>query len=235
MAKSDNLERENRILDVAAELFIRYGFDKTAVNEIARGAGVSQGTIYLHFESKDALMETLLIREMEAYADRCLALMEADPEGGTLSNLYKISLYGIQASPFMLALMRDGSRIMGSYLLKRDSIFQADQFKMQRADFTQKMQDAGVVRRDLDAKIVAHIMSMLSYGLISMDQIMDPADIPPLEAVIDGLAYMMDRALTPDDGGDREAGKVIIRELIGESRQILADLKRERKDASDEP
>ena len=43
MAKSDNKEREQRILDAAAELFVHYGYDKTTVSDIARQAGVSKG------------------------------------------------------------------------------------------------------------------------------------------------------------------------------------------------
>ncbi|MCB0031981.1 MAG: helix-turn-helix transcriptional regulator, partial [Anaerolineales bacterium] len=45
MEKSDNPERETRILQAAAQLFAHYGFDKTTVSDIAREAGVSKGAI----------------------------------------------------------------------------------------------------------------------------------------------------------------------------------------------
>jgi AcrR family transcriptional regulator len=48
-----------RILDAALSLFEERGFDATAVPEIARRAGVATGSIYRHFESKDALVNAL--------------------------------------------------------------------------------------------------------------------------------------------------------------------------------
>ena len=80
-SKSNNPEREQRILDAAADLFVHYGYDKTTVSDIARAAGVSKGAIYLHFESKDTLFEALLMREIMAYQSHWLTLIEADPKG----------------------------------------------------------------------------------------------------------------------------------------------------------
>lgn len=47
--------RALRILDAALALFAEKGFDATAVPEIAIAAGVGTGTIYRHFETKEAL------------------------------------------------------------------------------------------------------------------------------------------------------------------------------------
>ena len=121
--KSDNEEREQRILDAAAELFIHYGFDKTTVSDIANEAGVSKGAIYLHFKSKDDLLGNLLLREMQIYAENWMDLVDADPKGGTLAGLYKNSLYALNDNPFMSALFRKDGHILGSYMRKPDNMF----------------------------------------------------------------------------------------------------------------
>ncbi len=46
------------ILEAAGEVFARYGFKKASMEDIARRAGVGKGSIYLHFESKEALFDT---------------------------------------------------------------------------------------------------------------------------------------------------------------------------------
>ena len=74
MPKSDNEQREQRILDAALDLFVHYGYDKTTVSDIAHEAGVSKGAIYLHFESKDDLFEALLIRELTLYSETFASL-----------------------------------------------------------------------------------------------------------------------------------------------------------------
>ncbi len=222
MAASDNQERHNRILDVAGDLFVRYGYDKTTVDDIAHQVGVSKGTIYQHFESKDELLENLIIRELQIYAEKWLELIEADPHGGTIAGMYKNSLYALTSSPFMAAMFRQDGRILGNYLRKPDNFFRQMQAGQQESDrylFVKLMQSAGAVRQDLDPAVIAHIMDMLAYGLVAMDEIKSPEEIPPTEALIEGIAALMDRALTPEAGADSEAGKTILRQIAQATRQ----------------
>jgi len=46
-------ERAQRILDAAATLLLRWGFQKTTIDDIARLAGVAKGTIYLHWKTRE--------------------------------------------------------------------------------------------------------------------------------------------------------------------------------------
>ncbi|MFK7800532.1 MAG: TetR/AcrR family transcriptional regulator [Anaerolineae bacterium] len=210
--KTNNPERETRILDAAANLFVHYGYDKTTVSDIAKAAGVSKGAIYLHYDSKDALFEGLLIRETMTYQEHWLDLIGADPKGGTIGSMYKNILYALNASPFMAAMFKQDSRILGSYLRKPDNLFRK-QDQSTRFTFVKMMQDAGAMRSDFDPKIIAHIMDMLAYGLVAMDEIKDKSLIPPLDDLIEGIAELMDRALTPQDGGDNEAGKAVVNQI----------------------
>ena len=83
------------------------------------------------------------------------------------------------------------------------------------------MQEAGAMRQELDPRVVTHIMNMLAFGLIGMDGIVPDEDIPPLDDLIEGIADIMNRALTPDSGSDSEVGKAIIRQIFQASRQQL--------------
>jgi AcrR family transcriptional regulator len=55
--------RPQEILDAALSVFAEKGFAATRMDEIATRAGVSKGTIYLYFESKEAVFRAL-VREM---------------------------------------------------------------------------------------------------------------------------------------------------------------------------
>lgn len=221
MAPAAKKEREARILDAAADLFIHFGYDKTTVGDIARKAGVSKGAIYLHYPSKDALFEALLIREMVTYAEAWLARCEADPAGGTIGGMYKSMLYSLNSSAFVSALFKKDPRLFGTYLRKPNTFFRQQQHQGTRHEFVMMMQAVGAIRADVDAEVTAHIMNMLSYGLIGMHDVMDAELIPPAEAIIEGIADFMDRALTPEGGGNSEAGKAIIRQMVEAGRQQL--------------
>lgn len=53
-------KRKEEILDAALEEFVRSGFTATRVEDIAARVGVTKGTVYFHFESKDKLFEAMV-------------------------------------------------------------------------------------------------------------------------------------------------------------------------------
>ena len=70
-----NRTRQERVLAVALEVFGRYGFRKTSMDEVARSAGISRQGLYLYFASKEALFRAAVGQELESAlrdASRCL-------------------------------------------------------------------------------------------------------------------------------------------------------------------
>jgi AcrR family transcriptional regulator len=223
-AKSDKEVREQRILDAAANLISHYGYDKTTVRDIANEAHISKGAIYLHFQSKEELFEALLLREISRYSEKWLELIEADPKGGTMAGVYKNSLYALNSSPFIAGFFKQDRRMMGTYIRKEGNLFQRIGRNNGRAEFLRMMQEAGAIRQDIDPQIIAHIMTMLSVALVSMDEVMPADDIPAADVIIEAIGDLMDKALTPPDGGNHEAGKEVIRQIMEISRQQLSKI-----------
>ena len=70
--------RQERVLAVALEVFGRYGFRKTSMDEVARSAGISRQGLYLYFASKEALFRAAVQQELDtALADASRYLDEA--------------------------------------------------------------------------------------------------------------------------------------------------------------
>ncbi|MDE2363964.1 MAG: TetR/AcrR family transcriptional regulator [Hyphomicrobiales bacterium] len=59
-----------QILDGARKVFLADGFDGASMNDIARVAGVSKGTIYSYFASKEALFEALVREDRRVQAEQ---------------------------------------------------------------------------------------------------------------------------------------------------------------------
>ena len=70
-------ERTQQILAAAVNAFVQLGMANTRLDDIAREAGLSKGTIYLYFKSKEelifAILDAFLSREL-AYANELLAV-----------------------------------------------------------------------------------------------------------------------------------------------------------------
>lgn len=69
----DREERREELLDAATRLFAERGVAATAVSDIVRAVGVSQGTFYWYFESKEAVVDAVV----ERVSDRIVSGVEA--------------------------------------------------------------------------------------------------------------------------------------------------------------
>lgn len=86
MPKQDTRER---IMEASLELFARYGFKKTTVDDIARESGVGKGTVYLYFSSKEEIALEVMRDQNRQIHDklRGLASGKGDPLGKLSSML----------------------------------------------------------------------------------------------------------------------------------------------------
>lgn len=64
------IEKRVRIIDAAVEVFAEKGFRAARISDIARSAGVADGTIYLYFKNKEDLLLVIFEEKMEQLLDR---------------------------------------------------------------------------------------------------------------------------------------------------------------------
>jgi AcrR family transcriptional regulator len=81
-AESDRPGTRERILDVALDLFIEQGYDKTSLREIAERVGVTKAALYYHFESKDDILFALHL-PMHDLSHRMMAQVSAAAGGAS--------------------------------------------------------------------------------------------------------------------------------------------------------
>ncbi len=79
------------------------------------------------------------------------------------------------------------------------------------------MQRVGVLRQGIDPAIMACLMDMLAYGFVNLEEFRPPDEIPPFDVLIEAMADLMDRLLTPEAGGNREEAKAILVHFAAEA------------------
>ncbi|NGQ89723.1 helix-turn-helix transcriptional regulator [Rhodobacter sp. HX-7-19] len=68
-------DRLEPILDAAFRAFATYGYRRTSMDDIAKGAGMSRSALYLHFRNKEDIFRSLAVRYFdEALRDMAAAL-----------------------------------------------------------------------------------------------------------------------------------------------------------------
>jgi AcrR family transcriptional regulator len=123
--------RPDELLDAAMAVFSEKGFAGTKMDDIARRAGVSKGTVYLYFTSKEALIEGIIHRAVAPIASGALpqlAAFEGDPRLPITMLLRTIA--GLLSDPAKLAIprlfLREGMNIPGmADIYRRDVLDQA--------------------------------------------------------------------------------------------------------------
>src|SRR6266702_8455835 len=98
--------REERILDAATTLLVRWGYRKTTIDDVAHEAGVGKSTIYLHWKDKNDLFRAAIWRERQRYSEELQRRIAADPEGGLLHRITVHGLLAALSNPLMAAIIR---------------------------------------------------------------------------------------------------------------------------------
>jgi AcrR family transcriptional regulator len=208
--KEENESREEAIIEAAIRLILRQGYDKTSMSDIAQEVGLSRGILYLHFENKETLFKALIETEIWEYA----------PRGGTVGGLYRAVLYAIRQRPLMSAIIKRDKRVFGNYLRRADNIFATMQKSAVGDTLLRQLQEAGAIRADVDTRLYSYIMDLMSFGLlnVNVDEISPSENQPAFEDVMEVLAEMLDKVLSPENG-DLEAGKAVIRAFAANAAQ----------------
>ena len=75
---ADGGAKRRQIMDGARTVFLSGGFDGASMNDVARAAGVSKGTLYAYFDSKEQLFEALVREDRSQQAER-MCLFPGEP------------------------------------------------------------------------------------------------------------------------------------------------------------
>jgi AcrR family transcriptional regulator len=73
-------QTREKILDVALELFVQHGYDKTSLRDIAERLGITKAALYYYFERKEDILLELHLR-LHTMGSEVLDDLEAVPDG----------------------------------------------------------------------------------------------------------------------------------------------------------
>ena len=92
--EKQNLEirkhKEELILTTALELFSQYGYLGTSMQSISKEAGVSKGNLYNYFESKEVLLEAILVQGLMQFTE----LLDSYPKELVSENDFETAIRG---------------------------------------------------------------------------------------------------------------------------------------------
>jgi AcrR family transcriptional regulator len=99
-------DKRRQIVDGARAVFLTQGFDAASMGEIARKAGVSKGTLYVYFDSKESLFQAIVAEQCHAQAEQVFALDHADHDVKTVLTRLGTAFVGFLCRPERVSPLR---------------------------------------------------------------------------------------------------------------------------------
>jgi TetR/AcrR family transcriptional regulator, fatty acid metabolism regulator protein len=205
MGRAKGLDKRRRILDAAVSVFARKGYFAARVSDVARKAGVADGTIYLYFRGKEDILVRLFdevmsehvakareaVHTLSSAPDRLLAIAERHlavlGDNRDLAAVFQVELR--QSTRFM-------ERFTASWL--------RDYFELLDEVFAAGQRD-GTLRADVNRKVAAKMLfgaldeTVTSWLLSDRKYRLDDLAAPVVDLFLRGAA-----APLPAPGGRPE-------------------------------
>jgi AcrR family transcriptional regulator len=198
-------ERPKQILDAALAVFAERGLAAARLDDIAKLAGLSKGTIYLYFPNKEELFREVVRTTVVAYIARAEAFFESEPDPMQSLLNWMNGYWSWLRSPVFPAM----HRLVNSELRNFPDLaeFYATEV-IERAHrlvrgILERGMDAGVFRR-MDPLVAARMLSALFIthaNWYHQRQCFKSIEMVPDEVMFDQIRDFFLNAMRPDSPG----------------------------------
>ncbi|MCB9600635.1 MAG: TetR/AcrR family transcriptional regulator [Sandaracinus sp.] len=176
-------DKRERILRAAIRVFAENGFYATRVSEIAKAAGVADGTIYLYFENKDDVLISIFEDRISKLLDVLRrALEEEETVEGKVRRIVELQLGLLEGQRDLAEVITVNLR-QSSQLLKQYAAPLFRQYLEIIAAVIADGQKKGVLRKDVSPRVAARALwgaldgVALTWALGTPDRAPDPASL----------------------------------------------------------
>ena len=163
--------RAERILDAAAELLQRHGYRRVSIDDVAAGARVGKGTVYLHWKTREALFWAALQREAMRLLDDLLNRLGEDAELALPHRLMPAIFIEVLRRPLVKAMLLPDAEVLGA-LAGDESVAAAQRELAGNPDYLDLLARHGLLRAALTSTSAGHILGSVMRGFF-FDQDVD--------------------------------------------------------------
>ncbi len=177
-------KRQQQILQAAAQVFAEKGFNGATIRDIARAAGVSEGSIYLYFKNKQDLLvhlprqfiqppvEKLRAASAQAYAPSPEALLQF-----IVQNIVDVVLHNRELIRVLFTSLPTMDEETRATYLREGPMYALETIE----SYIRAQQAAGIFRADVDAAIAARALPGMMLFFLLVQEVLHPRDLPRFE------------------------------------------------------
>ena len=161
VADKSEAPKRARILDAAETIFAKHGFFAAKVSDVAKEAGVADGTIYLYFKNKDDLLISVFERRMMQVNASLKAAIAGKPPREQLQAFIRHYMQILASEPTATEVLTIELRSSTKFMKEYDNPEFVD-FLRTLGGIIAAAQEAG----EIDDAIPPHISARMIFGLL---------------------------------------------------------------------
>jgi AcrR family transcriptional regulator len=196
MSEGSPAAPDRRLIAAAEAQFRRFGYKRTTIDDITADAGTGKGSLYLHFESKQAVYMAVVEASLERFVENASRLLDgAGPVPSRLRSLVELTIqhYGedelLHASLFGRAGLVDGD------VARIAADIQRTRIRGLLRELLAMGQRESSVREDIDVDAAAAVLFEIGWAVVR--SALEGDSRVPLERALTTLNQIVGLGLLP--------------------------------------
>jgi AcrR family transcriptional regulator len=196
MSEGNPAAPDRRLIDAAEAQFRRFGYRRTTIDDITADAGTGKGSLYLHFESKQAVYMAVVEASLERFVENASRLLDgAGPVPSRLRSLVELTIrhYGedelLHASLFGQVGLVDGD------VARMAADIQRIRIRSLLRELLTIGQRERTVRADIDVDAAAAVLFEIGWAVVR--SALEGDSQIPLERALSTLNQIVGLGLLP--------------------------------------
>jgi AcrR family transcriptional regulator len=161
-------ERATAILDVAADLLLRHGYRRVTIDDVAAGANIGKGTIYLHWKSREQLFSAVFGREVLCAIDELRQALLQDPRVCLLHRFARTYFLAIVNRPLLRGFLLADPDLLGKLTTSRGTTRDDRHSAMSRA-YLELLAGHALLRDDMDIDEIGYAYQATFEGFLHQE------------------------------------------------------------------
>lgn len=173
-------QAHHRLLAAAESRFRRFGYKRTTVDDIASEAGTGKGSVYLHFESKQALYMAVVAQSLDQFidkAERVLARPRSAPE--RLRALVKLTAEHYGHDELLHSSLFGETDLVEGEVAQLAAEHQRQHIRRLLQDVLSEGQAEGTVRAEIDPLTAAAVLFEVGWAIVRAGLETDHSELLP--------------------------------------------------------
>ena len=150
---------------MAADLLARHGYRRVSIDDVATGAGIGKGTVYLHWKTREQLFTAVFTREVLRAMEELRQALLADPRAGLLHEFARAYFLAIVNRPLLRAFLLDDPELLGK-LTRTADIAHDDRHDVLMRDYLGLLAEHGLLRDDMRVDEIGYAYQATFEGFL---------------------------------------------------------------------